>query len=156
MHVQFDPIAAAENRERQLKRLARKKARQAAKKAKRKANKATSKLNPPKPKPNPSPKYRPLANGVYKTASWKQLRYEVLKEANGRCCLCGASAHDGVRLNVDHIKPVSRHPHLALDKANLQVLCSSCNWGKGGRDETDWRAESREDFTIPWHRLDAF
>jgi 5-methylcytosine-specific restriction endonuclease McrA len=42
-------------------------------------------------------------------------------------------------MNVDHIKPRHKYPHLAMDESNLQVLCATCNAGKGGRDETDWR-----------------
>lgn len=92
----------------------------------------------------------------YQTDEWKRLRYDVLKASNGRCCLCGASAHDGVRLNVDHIKPVKTHPHLMLSRDNLQVLCSTCNWGKGNRDDTDWREEQTEWERIPWEKLDRW
>jgi 5-methylcytosine-specific restriction endonuclease McrA len=28
---------------------------------------------------------------------------------------------------------------LSLDQANLQVLCATCNAGKGNWDKTDWR-----------------
>ena len=35
--------------------------------------------------------------------------------------------------------PRKTHPQFALCYANLQVLCSSCNRGKGNRDRTDWR-----------------
>ena len=75
----------------------------------------------------------------YKTEEWAKVRYEVLRRSSGKCELCGRSAHDGVILNVDHIKPRRRFPHLALDLSNLQVLCGQCNRGKGGTDDTDWR-----------------
>lgn len=84
----------------------------------------------------------------YSSAEWKKVRYAALKRHGGRCQLCGASAADGTRLNVDHIKPVRRYPHLALVLDNLQVLCASCNRGKGHRDETDWR--------VPWERFESF
>lgn len=80
------------------------------------------------------------AKSFYNTEEWKRLRYEVLTESNGRCGSCGASARDGATLRVDHIKPISRYPHLKADKSNLQVLCNDCNWGKGAWDETDWRS----------------
>lgn len=42
-------------------------------------------------------------------------------------------------MHVDHIKPFSRYPELAMKLSNLQLLCEDCNQGKGVRDETDWR-----------------
>lgn len=72
---------------------------------------------------------------------WKKVRYEALKVNDGRCCLCGISANDGAILNVDHIKPRRTHPQLALTVSNLQVLCGTCNHGKGN-DDTDWREPS--------------
>lgn len=70
------------------------------------------------------------------------MRYKVIKKSNGKCCACGKSAKDGAVLHVDHIKPKSHYPELALDISNLQVLCSECNLGKGNRDSTDWRGEA--------------
>ena len=64
---------------------------------------------------------------------------QVLKRDGARCCACGATPEDGVRMNVDHIKPRKTHPHMALDMSNLQVLCDDCNHGKGNWDDTDWR-----------------
>lgn len=75
----------------------------------------------------------------YKSLSWRQLRYDVLKESNGRCCLCGRSAKDGVVLHVDHIIPLSVDWEKRLDKNNLQVLCEDCNMGKMNRDNTRWK-----------------
>jgi 5-methylcytosine-specific restriction endonuclease McrA len=62
----------------------------------------------------------------------------VLKYGN-RCVVCGRSAKQGAVLNMDHIKPRARYPHLALDIRNLQPACSNCNTGKGNWDSTDWR-----------------
>jgi 5-methylcytosine-specific restriction endonuclease McrA len=42
-------------------------------------------------------------------------------------------------MHVDHIKPKSRYPHLALKFDNLQVLCETCNIEKSNIDETDYR-----------------
>jgi 5-methylcytosine-specific restriction endonuclease McrA len=63
----------------------------------------------------------------------------VLLRRGALCECCGARPPD-VRINVDHIKPRRTHPELALDEANLQVLCEDCNHGKGSWDTTDWRA----------------
>lgn len=91
------------------------------------------------------------ANGgerdFFDSNKWQRLRFEVLAEAEGCCNLCGRSYREhGVSLEVDHIKPRSRFPSLALDKGNLQVLCEDCNRGKGNRDTTDWRS-SQEPIT---------
>ena len=75
------------------------------------------------------------------TYEWKKVRYEALEFNDGRCSLCGISANDGAILNVDHIKPRRTHPELALTVSNLQVLCGTCNHGKGN-DDTDWREPS--------------
>jgi len=64
------------------------------------------------------------------------LRYRVLKDANGRCELCGATK-DQRPLDVDHILPRSRGGKTEYE--NLQVLCSKCNRSKGNKDDTDFR-----------------
>jgi hypothetical protein len=58
------------------------------------------------------------------------LRYRIL-EKEGCCRSCGRRPRDGVILHVDHIIPVSQGGRTEL--ANLQVLCSECNIGKGNR-----------------------
>ena len=62
------------------------------------------------------------------------LRYDVMKRDGFKCVLCGASAQrDGVKLHVDHIKPVSKGGKTEL--SNLRTLCERCNFGK--RDKYD-------------------
>jgi len=56
------------------------------------------------------------------------MRYNVLKRDGFRCCICGATAKDGVKLEVDHIVPVSKGGKSTMD--NLQTLCERCNRGK--------------------------
>lgn len=70
---------------------------------------------------------------------WRRLRMVVLTKRGARCECCGATPADGVRMNVDHIKPRRLFPELALTESNLQVLCDVCNHGKGNWDQTDWR-----------------
>jgi len=67
----------------------------------------------------------------------------VLVRYGAVCQCCGASAKDGLRIHVDHIKPRRDFPELALVEDNLQVLCAVCNHGKGNWDQTDWRADRR-------------
>ena len=59
------------------------------------------------------------------------LRYEVMCRDGFRCVLCGRKASDGVRLHVDHIRPVSRGGKTEL--SNLRTLCQDCNLGKGAK-----------------------
>ena len=49
----------------------------------------------------------------YESREWKELRYRVLKNHNGRCCLCGRTASHGIILHVDHILPKSKYPSFA-------------------------------------------
>lgn len=75
----------------------------------------------------------------YLSDAWTSLRYQALKLYGGACQCCGATRKDGIKLHVDHIKPRSKYPALALELGNLQVLCEPCNLGKRNTDETDWR-----------------
>lgn len=73
------------------------------------------------------------------TFEWRKLRMEALQKYGSKCMCCGATPEHGAVMNVDHIKPRKKYPHLALDINNLQILCGACNHGKGNWDETDWR-----------------
>lgn len=77
----------------------------------------------------------------HNTSRWKDLRYWVLREHEGRCCLCGRRATEGRPLEVDHIKPKSKYPQLQWDWDNMQVLCKDCNQGKSNKYEDDWRLQ---------------
>lgn len=80
------------------------------------------------------------SKSFYGSDSWRAIRFEALKAGNGCCTLCGRSNRlHGVVLHVDHIKPKSHYPELALELSNLQILCEDCNLGKSNRDDTDWR-----------------
>lgn len=56
------------------------------------------------------------------------LRYKILKRDNFRCKYCGRGVEDGVKLNVDHIIPISKGGK--TEESNLQTLCWECNIGK--------------------------
>jgi 5-methylcytosine-specific restriction endonuclease McrA len=81
----------------------------------------------------------------YKSWEWRTVRMEVFKQYGSSCQCCGAvrgqkyASGEPVRLCVDHIKPLSKHWDLRLDRSNLQILCDECNMGKGNWDETDFR-----------------
>lgn len=80
-------------------------------------------------------------SSFYDTEAWRVVRYQALRRSRGVCECCGAGPELGRPLHVDHIRPRSRWPDLALDLSNLQVLCADCNLGKGISDTTDWRRE---------------
>jgi hypothetical protein len=87
----------------------------------------------------------PAADAFYRSYRWRRLRVDVLEDNRERygaltceCCLSGETE----RWHVDHIRPRSTHPELALEPANLQVLCADCNLGKGIRYATNWREET--------------
>lgn len=82
---------------------------------------------------------RKAKDGFYWSDEWRELRYKALIMHGKKCQCCGATA-DQSRLHVDHIKPRSKYPRLALDLSNLQVLCEDCNMGKGSWDQTDHRS----------------
>jgi len=76
----------------------------------------------------------------FESREWRELRYRVLTTLGRRCMCCGATPDkNGITLHVDHVKPRSKHPELALSFANLQVLCENCNMGKGNYYEHDFR-----------------
>lgn len=62
------------------------------------------------------------------------VRYDVMKRDGYRCRKCGAdpSQDKSIRLEVDHVSPVSRGGKSTID--NLQTLCWACNQGKKDRD----------------------
>ena len=61
------------------------------------------------------------------------LRYDILKRDNFRCQLCGATAQEGAKLNVDHIVPVAKGGKTIA--SNLRTLCDRCNMGKSDKIE---------------------
>lgn len=77
-----------------------------------------------------------LKENFYRSRAWLDLRYRTLRDYGKKCMACGAT---GVTMHVDHIKPKSIYPELALDPNNMQVLCEDCNRGKSNRYEDDFR-----------------
>lgn len=77
----------------------------------------------------------------YNSPEWSKIRYKTLSNRGNRCECCGRSPKNGVVIHVDHIKPRSIFPELALEEDNLQILCDQCNIAKSNSDETDWRVK---------------
>ena len=70
----------------------------------------------------------------YSSSEWKSLRSAAIRKFGNRCGICGVEIVRSVDVTVDHVRPRSKFPELALDSSNLQVLCRSCNSQKGDRD----------------------
>lgn len=56
------------------------------------------------------------------------LRFSILKRDNYHCRICGRGVEDNVKLEIDHIIPVSKGG--LTEENNLWVLCQDCNRGK--------------------------
>jgi 5-methylcytosine-specific restriction endonuclease McrA len=87
--------------------------------------------------PAPTPWH--AKNLFFLSDQWIKLRYATLSQRGNNCECCGRSWSVGNPLQVDHIKPRSIFPDLALEPSNLQILCRECNIGKSNIDATDWR-----------------
>lgn len=75
-------------------------------------------------------------SNFYETKEWQALRYATIRRYERKCMVCFRS---NLELHVDHIKPISKFPELALNAENLQILCRDCNLGKSNTDSIDWR-----------------
>lgn len=85
-------------------------------------------------------------DSFYNSTKWQRLRFDTLRRYGGQCTLCGSTRSP----HVDHIKPRSLRPDLALDPSNLQILCAECNLGKGNRDSTDFRGLRGSKVTVQY------
>lgn len=70
----------------------------------------------------------------YSSPEWLMLRERVIKEEGRTCAQCGRLIKNASDITVDHIRPRSKFPHLALVRENLQVLCRRCNSRKKDRE----------------------
>ena len=69
----------------------------------------------------------------YYSEDFRKLRLQVFLRDGEICAYCNEKPKPGVTLTIDHIKPVSKFPELALDIDNLQVLCWECNQKKSNK-----------------------
>lgn len=70
-----------------------------------------------------------LSDDFYNSTDWIQIRDQAFNRGPRVCRYCGSTDD----LTVDHIKPRSKYPELALTVNNTQILCRSCNSSKGNR-----------------------
>ena len=64
---------------------------------------------------------------------WKQQQYERQQ----RCCMNCQQPISLKGSHIDHVKPLSRYPSLAIAPDNLQILCAECNTSKGNRERLE-------------------
>lgn len=69
----------------------------------------------------------------YLTTDWRELRRLAIERDGNVCGGCNESIQNPFDITVDHIKPRSKFPELALVLSNLRVLCRGCNSRKGNR-----------------------
>ncbi|HEY41379.1 MAG TPA: HNH endonuclease [Dehalococcoidia bacterium] len=68
-----------------------------------------------------------VARGKRKAVS-ERLRYEIFNRDGFKCQACGRGISDGVKLVIDHRRPVDWGG--TNDISNLETLCEECNRGK--------------------------
>ena len=85
-----------------------------------------------------SPVRKVRADRFLVSPEWRAMRERVFALHGRRCQKCGSDDE----IQVDHIKPRSKFPELALDIENLQVLCWPCNREKSARVVADYRTSS--------------
>jgi len=56
-------------------------------------------------------------------------RHVIEVRQRNKCALCGKPLHHVNKPHIDHMVPISLHGDNRID--NLQILCASCNLGKG-------------------------
>lgn len=105
------------------------------------ANNEPKPVSVPRPQPLRDIHQRQKADDFYRSKAWRSLRYQALKKYGGACSACGrTAAKHGVVIHVDHIKPRSKFPSLALRLDNLQTMCDDCNLAKSNTDSIKWRS----------------
>lgn len=72
---------------------------------------------------------------LYMTARWRELRWQVLREARFTCARCGWATAETSKLVADHVVPHRGDEALFWDRANLQCLCKACHDGAKQREE---------------------
>jgi CRISPR/Cas system Type II protein with McrA/HNH and RuvC-like nuclease domain len=68
---------------------------------------------------------------------WIELK-ELWDKQKGKCAYSGRQLTLGLDTNVDHIKPLSKHPELLNDISNLQYIHKQLNFFKQDLEEYDF------------------
>ena len=71
------------------------------------------------------------ARRTLKDVSLAESIKKIAEKQNYICPLTGDTLKAGVNMSLDHIKPISKYPHLIKKISNLQWLSKWANWSKG-------------------------
>ena len=72
------------------------------------------------------------SNNTVRSGLSLALRFDVFHRDDFRCQICGITASEGARLEVDHKIPVAKGG--SDEMSNLWTLCFNCNRGKGTKN----------------------
>ena len=64
---------------------------------------------------------------LLKDGRWQVRKNEIMSRDGFRCRICGASAHDGITLNVHHIKYYRGRKPWGYADSDLVTLCEGCH-----------------------------
>src|SRR5262245_42205453 len=94
-----------------------------------------------------------MGNPFYNKRAWRdRARKKALIAGNSTCVECGARV-TGKRAQVDHIFELKHHPLVALEPANLRVLCVYCHNRRHGRGRYGCTVDGMPlDPNHPWNR----
>lgn len=85
---------------------------------------------------NPVAVARREFNNWAKSEEGRGFKLRLREQQQGYCACnsCNANHPLGIEyLEIDHIKPLSKFPELALEPKNLQLLCAPCNKRKSAK-----------------------
>lgn len=87
----------------------------------------------------------------YQSKAWQRLRWQVIQEST-ICALCLKPLNKIAKnkIHIDHIKPRTKYPLLALERDNLQALCVMCHSSAKKRIEHG-KAELNKIGLDGWH-----
>lgn len=83
------------------------------------------------------PMYGPIGSIRPSPSIWRRIRAAIFKRDDYTCQYCGAR---GVRLECDHVFPVSKGGHHGEE--NLVTACFDCNRSKRDKTVEEWKGES--------------
>ncbi len=78
-------------------------------------------------------------SAFYTSWKWHTVRMKAILKYGTECMCCGITKSRGGVIHVDHVKPIRTHWTERFNLENLQILCESCNKGKGSWSEQDFR-----------------
>jgi 5-methylcytosine-specific restriction endonuclease McrA len=71
----------------------------------------------------------------FSSNDWRLLKNYIYAKYENICVCCGADKE----LQIDHIKPITKAPSLALHHHNLQILCKTCNQIKSNKSNARFK-----------------